>query len=51
MKGGVQYATTAAERSLIIRTASNSHRSAAKIRQDCGVDAYLATVKRVIRSA
>ena len=50
-KGGIQYATTAAERRMIIRTASNSALSSAKIKYNCGVDASLATVKRVIESA
>lgn len=51
MKGGVPYATNVSDRRLIIRAASNSRRSAAKIRLDSGVSASLSTVKRVIRTA
>jgi len=51
MKGGVKYATTVTARRHIIRAASNSTRSAAKIKEACGVKASLATVKRIIRSA
>lgn len=51
MKGGTYKATTEADRRAIIRTASNSHESASKIREKTGVSASLATVKRVIRSA
>ena len=36
---------------MIIRAASNSALSSAKIKYNCGVDASLATVKRVIKSA
>ena len=50
-KGGIQYATTAAERRMIYRTESNSVLSSAKVKYNCGVDASLVTVKRVIESA
>lgn len=51
MKGGVKHATTAADRRHILRTASNSHLSAPKIKEICGVKASVSTVKRVILSA
>ena len=47
---GIQYATTAAERRMIIRTASNSALSSAKIEYNSGADASLDTVKRVMES-
>ena len=48
-KSGIEYATKAAERRMIIRTASNAL-SSGKIKYNCGVDSSLATVKRVIES-
>jgi len=41
----ILYATTPSERRLILRTASNSHLSAGKIKEKCGVNARVATVK------
>lgn len=51
MKGRTHRVTTKADRRAIIRAASNSCNSAAKIKQQTGVTASLATVKRIIRSA
>jgi len=51
MKGGKKYVTTPSERRLILRTASNSHPSAGKIKEKCGLNGSVATVKRIIQSS
>lgn len=51
MKGGTYRATSATERRAIVRSASNSKESAAKIKEKVGSKASLATVKRVIQNA
>lgn len=51
MKGGKKTATTAAERRRILRCASNSSDSVAKIKQKVGVNASCSTVLRVINNS
>lgn len=51
MKGGKKTATTPADRRKIIRCASNSCDSAAKIKKNAGVSASTSTVRRIINSA
>lgn len=51
MKGRVSKATTSRDRRAILREASNSPLSAAKIRAKKGVTASVSTVRRVINSA
>ena len=50
-KGGTYTVLSALDRRAIIRSASNSQDSAAKIKEKTGVKASLATVKRVIQKA
>lgn len=51
MKGRQTMATTATERRNILRIASNSSDSAAKIKEKSGSSASLSTVRRIINAA
>lgn len=51
MKGRTVCAVTAADKRAILRHASNSHDSAAKIKEKSGVSASVSTVKRIISKA
>lgn len=51
MKGGTYKATTNADRRAILRAASNSRDSVAKIKQKTGVAASVSTVRRVIKKS
>lgn len=50
-EGGNHKVVSSTDRRAILREASNSHDSAAKIRANTGVEASLSTVQRVIRNA
>lgn len=50
-KGGNNRVISAADKRAILREASNSHASTAKIRANVNVKASLSTIQRVIRSA
>ena len=50
-KGGNNRVITDADRRSILREASNSHDSSAKIREKCGVNASKSTIQRVIKKA
>lgn len=51
MKGRPSSVITAADKRIILRHASNSHDSAAKIKEKTGVKACVRTVQRVISNA